>query len=95
MDRMEEAFGRVGEVLGNDSNPLVESAGVDPAFCETRRESLRKIEDELGFWERIYRKRHGVVPTTVQQDDADEDDGYEDEESDESIEVDDRDEVTN
>jgi hypothetical protein len=93
MDRMEEAFRRVGEVQGNDANALVESAGVDPAFCEIRRESLRKIGDELGFWERIYRKRHGSAPAPVVEDEDDEDD-YEDEGYDDEVEADEADEVT-
>ena len=70
-------------------------AGVDPAFCATRRESLRKIGDDLGFWERIYRKRHGSAPVPVTADDEAEDDIYEDDELEDEVEADDHDEVTN
>lgn len=93
MDQLEDAFKRVGEIQGYDSTSLVDSTGVDPAFCETRRKSLREIGDELGFWERIYRKRHGSIPAPVQEDDMDDDDAYGDEEYEDSVEVEDRDEV--
>ncbi len=79
LDKLDSAFIRVGEVNGNDANSLVETVGVDPSFCETRREALRKIGDELSFWERTYRKRHGAAaPAVSVKIDEDIDDEFDD-----------------
>ena len=66
-----------------------------PGVCNPsiRRESLRNIGDELGFWERIYRKRHGSAPAPVMEDDMEGDDSYENEEYEDGVEVEDRNEV--
>jgi hypothetical protein len=73
LDRVEAAFKAVYTVTGNDGDPLVEVDGVDTQFCTSSRQVLAKIGDELNFWGRIWRRRHGtpVVPTVI---DGDEDD---------------------
>jgi hypothetical protein len=74
-------------VVGNDGNPLVDVDGVDAPFCLTRRRLLTRIGDELNFWGRAWRRRHGgtAVPITT-EDTSDEDDstdGFGDSEQDE------------
>lgn len=74
LDKLEAAFKAVYTVIGNDGGPLVEVDGVDAQFCTTSRLMLAKIGDELNFWGRTWRRRHGtpVVPTIA--DDGDEED---------------------
>jgi len=88
LDQLDSVFSKVSEVKGNDSNSLVETLGVDPSFCENRREALRRIGDELSFWERTYRKRHGSAAATVIEKVADEseiDDEFEDADDSETV----------
>jgi hypothetical protein len=60
MDSLEIAFKAVATVTGNDGSPLVETDGVEPSFCSKRRQLLGRIGDELSFWDRTFRRRHGV-----------------------------------
>jgi hypothetical protein len=85
---LEEAFKAVYTVTGNDGGPLVDVDGVDAQFCTTSRQVLAKIGDELNFWARTWRRRHGtpVVPAAVVDDgdaDADEEEVEDDYESEE------------
>jgi len=73
MDRLDEAFKAVSAVTGNDGNPLVEVDGVDHEFCSTRRQLLSRVGDELNFWGRTFRRRHGTVTMPVPADYNDED----------------------
>ena len=94
LDKLEAAFLAVYTVAGNDGGPLVEVDGVEAQFCTTRRQVLAKIGDELNFWARTWRRRHGtpVVPGAVDDGnaDADEEEVEDDYESEEEVE----DEVT-
>jgi hypothetical protein len=76
LDKLEQAFLAVYTVMGNDGSPLVDVDGVDAQVCTTSRQVLAKIGDELNFWGRTWRRRHGtpVVPTVVDDGDADTDD---------------------
>jgi hypothetical protein len=79
MDKLEEAFKAVVAVTGLDGGPLVSELGVDPQFANDRRKLLSLVGDELHFWSRTFRTRHGVVTTpklttTAAQEDEDEDD---------------------
>jgi hypothetical protein len=67
---------------------------VDAQFCTTSRQVLAKIGDELNFWARTWRRRHGtpVVPAAVAADGDVENDEEEVEDDYESEEV--EDEVT-
>lgn len=85
MDKLEIAFKAVAAVIGNDGNPLVDVDGVDSQFCTNRRQLLSRIGDELHFWGRTWRQRHGTppAPITASEDGQEEDaDDYEDEEDD-------------
>jgi Zn ribbon nucleic-acid-binding protein len=85
LDKLEESFKAVAAVVGNDGNPLVEVDGVDAQFCATRRQLLTRIGDELNFWGRTWRRRHGAPALpAVGEDDADENSGQE--ESEEEVE---------
>jgi hypothetical protein len=86
MDNLDAVFKAVYTVLGNDGNALVDVDGVDAQFCTTRRQLLGKIGDELNFWGRTWRTRHGTPPVAVASgedseeedaDDYDDDDDYE------------------
>jgi hypothetical protein len=93
MDRLEEAFKAVAAVAGNDGNPLVDVDGVDAQFCTARRQLLGRIGDELNFWGRTWRQRHGTpaVPIISEETDAEDDEDVdEDYETSEDVE----DEVT-
>jgi hypothetical protein len=89
MDKLEAAFKAVAAVTGNDGNPLVDVDGVDAQFCATRRQLLGRIGDELHFWGRTWRQRHGKppVPVTSSEDGEEEDaDDYEEDDDYESSE---------
>ena len=85
-------------MIGNDGNPLVEVDGVDAQFCTTRRQLLTRIGDELNFWGRTWRQRHGAPVVQVASEDAeDEDEGadvYEEDEDEQEALEDAHDEAT-
>jgi len=88
LDKLDEVFKSVATVIGNDGGPLVEVDGVDAQFCTARRQVLTRISDELSFWARTWRRRHGapVTPAIVDEADADADeeeveDDYDDQEN--------------
>jgi hypothetical protein len=78
MDRLEDAFKAVAAVVGNDGNPLVDVDGVDAQFCTTRRQLLTRIGDELNFWGRTWRRRHGTPAAPVTAEGAEDDGGADD-----------------
>ena len=98
MDKLEEAFKAVAAVVGNDGNPLVDVDGVDAQFCTTRRQLLTRIGDELSFWGRTWRRRHGAPVAPIASEDAeDEDEGtgpYEEDEDEQEALEDAHDEAT-
>lgn len=62
IDRLAQTFAAIGEVLGDDGRPIVETQGADPRACGTWREVLNKIDDELNIWGRLYRRKFGTTP---------------------------------
>ncbi|HEY7077971.1 MAG TPA: hypothetical protein VH418_21485 [Solirubrobacteraceae bacterium] len=56
---------------------------MDAQFCTTNRAVLDKIGDELNFWGRTWRRRHGtpVMPAVI--DNGTDEDAYEEEVEDE------------
>ena len=70
-------------MTGNDGSPLVEVDGVDAQVCTTRRQLLSRIGDELNFWSRTWRRRHGTPAAPVAGEDTDDEntgtDAYEEE----------------
>jgi hypothetical protein len=89
VDKLEAAFKAVHAVAGIDGNPLVDTEGVEPKFCAAHRQLLIRVGDELSFWDRTYRRRHGVAAqamSDVETDGLDEDE-FEHTEFDEDVEV--------
>jgi hypothetical protein len=91
MDKLEEAYKAVAAVVGNDGNPLVEVEGVNAELCKDRRDLLGRIGDELNYWSRIWRRRHGSPTVLVVSENTDEEENgtssYEDEVEDAENEV--------
>jgi hypothetical protein len=71
MESMQAAFNDVRAVHGNDGMALVDADGVDGRVCREWRQRLAEVSDELSFWGRTYRRRHGapVVPSGGADDD--------------------------
>jgi len=62
VERLEQSFMLISEVLGDDGRPLVETQGADPRKCTAWREILDKIDDELNIWGRLFRRKFGTTP---------------------------------
>lgn len=60
MEKLDSVFRSVAEVKGNDGSPLVEVDGVETQSCIVWRKVLTQIEDEISFWGRRYRQKHGT-----------------------------------
>lgn len=56
---VDRAFAQLGEVRGDDDQPLVDARGVEPRLVEPWRTQLKRIDEEMIFWERTFRKKHG------------------------------------
>jgi hypothetical protein len=56
---LEEAVQSLGRVAGEDSVPLVDTRGLDPAIGKAWREKLSDMDDSLGFWVKTARKKAG------------------------------------
>ena len=75
VEELEKAFSAVSDVVGNDGRPLVEASGVDPRLCDAWRRQLNKIDEELIFWGRTFRRVYGTAsesphqPSEVSEDD--------------------------
>jgi hypothetical protein len=75
---LESAFVALGEVKGEDDQPIVDSRGVEIRLTESWREVLGRIDEEAVIWTRIYRKACGVQPTSATIDNEEEDDEFDD-----------------
>jgi len=67
VEELEKAFSAVSDVVGNDGRPLVEASGVDPRLCDAWRRQLNKIDEELIFWGRTFRRVYGTAPDSPHQ----------------------------
>lgn len=67
VEELEKAFSAVSDVVGNDGRPLVEASGVDPRLCDAWRRQLSKIDEELIFWGRTFRRVYGTAPESSHQ----------------------------
>lgn len=56
---VDRTFAQLIDVRGDDDQPLVEARGVEPRLVEPWRAQLKRIEEEMIFWERTFRKKHG------------------------------------
>jgi hypothetical protein len=68
IERLEQSFVLISEVLGDDGRPLVETQGADPRTCTAWREILDRIDDELNIWGRLFRRRFGTTPEPAVRD---------------------------
>jgi hypothetical protein len=77
VEAVQQAFGDLAKVTGNDGRPLVETRGVDPRDCSAWREVLREMDDELMIWGRTFRRVYGsespVAEREVDREQEDED----------------------
>lgn len=62
MDAVERAFAELGDEVGDDGRPIVESRGVDHRSCAAWRELIGRIDDELVVWGRTFKRTFGTVP---------------------------------
>lgn len=62
MERLDQSFMLISEVLGDDGRPLVDTQGADPRSCTAWRKVLSKIDDELTIWARMFRRKFGTMP---------------------------------
>ncbi len=66
VERLEQQFAAIGQVVGNDGRSLVEDRGVDSRLCTAWRDTLAKIDEELVVWSHKFRKVYGVAaPSAV------------------------------
>ncbi len=69
VERLEQQFAAIGQVVGNDGRSLVEDRGVDSRLCTAWRDTLAKIDEELVVWSHKFRKVYGVAaPSAVVSD---------------------------
>jgi len=68
VERIEETFTAIGSVAGDDGRPLVETRGVDSRECSAWRDVLSKIDEELIFWARTFKRVFGTAPAPSAQD---------------------------
>ena len=78
MDGLVSAFEAINRVEDDDGRPLVDRKGVDGRDCETWRENMRRVDEELVFWSRTHRKANGVTARAEPEPIEDLDDEVED-----------------
>jgi len=61
VEQLERAFAAIGEVTGDDGRSLVEAQGAEPRGCMAWREVLSKIDEELIFWGRTFKRVFGTT----------------------------------
>lgn len=71
VERLEESFAAIREVIGDDGRSLVDARGVDPRSCITWREVLSKIDEELIVCGSTFRRVFGTSaePSTHKSED--------------------------
>jgi hypothetical protein len=60
MEALERAFVALGEVIGDDGHPLVDTRGVDYRTCAAWRGLLARIDEELVVWSRTFKRAYGA-----------------------------------
>jgi hypothetical protein len=73
VERLEETFTAISVVPGDDGRPLVETRGVDSRECSAWRDVVKKIDEELIFWARTFRRVYGTTPEPSARDFGQED----------------------
>jgi hypothetical protein len=79
LDQLKQTFDAVCAVVGDDGRSLVDATGVDYRSCETWRECIGGIDEELVVWARTFKRAYGTVSErratsspTVHPEDSDE-----------------------
>ena len=70
LEDVEQAFAAIGDVTGDDGQPLVDSRGVDPRVCSAWREVISKIDEELVVWGRTFKRRFGSDSSAAPRENA-------------------------
>lgn len=72
---VEQAFGELTAVIGDDGQPVVDVQGVEPRHTENWRKLLSRVDEEMVVWGRTFRKAYGTkAPTpTLMNEELDED----------------------
>jgi hypothetical protein len=71
---VDQTFGALTQVAGDDGQPVVDSQGVEPRLTDSWRDLLSRLDEEMVVWARTFRKAHGTklpVPTNGHDDDDD------------------------
>ena len=71
---VDEAFGGLTAVVGDDGSPVADSQGVEPRLTDSWRELLGKLDEEMVVWARTFRKANGAKSNSSANGHADEDD---------------------
>jgi len=73
---LDQSFTALTDVRGDDDQPLVDSRGVELRLCESWRDLLRKVDEEVVVWTRTFRKTYGSAPnpSSLRSDDDENDD---------------------
>jgi hypothetical protein len=72
-----QTFGALTEVAGDDGQPVVESQGVEPRLTESWRELLSRLDEAMVVWARTFRKAYGTKPPAPAANGHDADDDQE------------------
>jgi hypothetical protein len=65
LQALERAFTGLTKVVGDDGQPLVESRGVEPRLSDDWRTLLKRVDEEMGFWTRTFRRVIGAKPASL------------------------------
>ncbi len=74
---VEETFGDLTSVIGDDGQPIVDVQGVEPRHTENWRKLIGRLDEEMVVWGRTFRKAYGTkvqAPTLTNDDDEDDQD---------------------
>ncbi len=73
---VEQTFGSLTSVVGDDGQPVVDVQGVEPRHTDSWRKLLGRLDEEMVIWGRTFRKAYGTKvqpPTLTEADDDDHD----------------------
>lgn len=59
---LDQSFNALVDVRGDDGRPMVDARGVELRLCESWRELLSRVDEEVVIWTRTFRKAYGAAP---------------------------------
>ena len=68
VERLEQTFSAISQVIGDDGRPVVDARGADHNSCAAWRVILSGIDDELNIWGRLFRRMFGTTPEPTSPD---------------------------